>query len=100
MDCAAVIIRKRHFSIILFSDYVRFDSKYADQARQQTPTDYPFFSTGFSTTVGKLIQNEFANTPHDNWQSSPRFGGISREIIIQETIIRAFKTFNLTKINF
>jgi non-canonical (house-cleaning) NTP pyrophosphatase len=67
---------------------VQFDSIYVHQSKNATPKDYQYESTGFSTTVGKLMPT----INHADWHKE--FSGSSRKDLLKDAIKRCLERFN------
>lgn len=84
--CNIVIQNNNGEQYIEISDPILIDSKYYYQSLENTSKDYKLKEFGLEYTIGSMISKEYNDIISSNWSIDKRFGGLSREIQISDTL--------------
>lgn len=93
-DVAAIVVERSKGSqtAVEFSAAVELPAKFARQAREASSE---IDETGWSITAGEMIQAGYKQQgieiAKDDWHSHPDFGGLSREKILADAIVKALR---------
>ncbi len=106
IDRAAVVVENSspRREVLKFSDSIRFDEKFAREAqvrgealdRKSKNPAVSSLESGYSVTSGEVIHDYYlaekgVDLPKDNWHGYKDFGGVSRDKLLQATIVSALK---------
>lgn len=87
IGCIVLLNRLKSNKIIFFTKPTLIPTKYVEMAKKISEVT----SKGYSVTAGELINKEFPNILKDNWHADAMFGGISRDILLEQAIYKALK---------
>ncbi len=86
--CVVLLNRQKAQKLIFFTQPTPVASKYVEMAQKASAE---INDKGYSVTAGEMIHREFPEIPKDNWHGATMFGGISRDVLIQDAIYDVLK---------